>query len=401
MSEIKPIFSSLLRSRVGAVLLIVQIALTLAIVSNAAFMINDRIAYLNQPTGYAETNIFKFNVTTFGKDIDLTQQFELDEAAIRAIPGVINAVMSNQVPISGSGDSTGFALKPRSEPAPSVRSSYFMGDEHFSDALGVKVIAGRNFNSDDVIMSNNFSKLPTVALVSKEFAKQMFPDSSGLGEIIYYGDNPLTVIGVLDHMTGPWLSDSSPNNVVVFPFAIGQTIRKFIVRTQPGMRDEVMSKIEDLMLSLESQRVITDLTGLDEKKADYVAQDRLMMNMLVTLSVILIVVTAMGIFGLTLFNISKRTKQIGTRRALGAKKSDIIRYFLIENGLISCVGLVVGAIFAILLGKQLMTLYSLPQLNAWFVIVTALFILTMSLLAVYAPAKRAANISPSIATRSV
>ena len=125
------------------------------------------------------------------------------------------------------------------------------------------------------------------------------------------------------------------------------------------------------------------------------------MRMLIALISILVVVTALGIFGLTLFNISKRTKQIGTRRALGAKKSDIIRYFLIENGLISCVGLVVGAIFAILLGKQLMTLYSLPQLNVWFVIVTALFILTMSLLAVYGPAKRAANISPSIATRSV
>jgi putative ABC transport system permease protein len=243
--------------------------------------------------------------------------------------------------------------------------------------------------------------VPTVALVSKQFAKDMFPDSDPLGQIIYYGDNPFTVVGVLDHMTGPWLSDSRPNNVVIFPFALGQTIRKFLVRTEPGMRDEVMHQIESLMLGLESQRVITDLTTMDDKKAEYVAQDRLMMRMLIALISILVVVTALGIFGLTLFNISKRTKQIGTRRALGAKKSDIVKYFIIENGLISAVGLVIGAIFAILLGNKLMTLYSLPQLNFKYVVVTAFGIFVMSLIAVYGPAKRAANISPSIATRSV
>ncbi|ATC97198.1 ABC transporter permease [Pseudoalteromonas tunicata] len=401
MSELKPIFNSLLRSRVGAVLLIVQIALTLAIVSNAAFMIHDRIAYLNQPTGYPEQDIFKFNVTSFGKDIDLSKQFELDEDAVRAIPGVINAVMINQIPISGSGDSTGFALKPRSEPGPSIRAAYFIADENFADAAGVKIISGRNIRPDEVVMSNKFDTVPTVALVSKQFAKDMFPDSDPLGQIIYYGDNPFTVVGVLDHMTGPWLSDSRPNNVVIFPFALGQTIRKFLVRTEPGMRDEVMHQIESLMLGLESQRVITDLTTMDDKKAEYVAQDRLMMRMLIALISILVVVTALGIFGLTLFNISKRTKQIGTRRALGAKKSDIVKYFIIENGLISAVGLVIGAIFAILLGNKLMTLYSLPQLNFKYVVVTAFGIFVMSLIAVYGPAKRAANISPSIATRSV
>ena len=64
MLEIKPIFHALCRSKVGAILLLIQIAITTAIVSNAAFIIQDRITFLNQETGYPEQDLFKFNVTS-------------------------------------------------------------------------------------------------------------------------------------------------------------------------------------------------------------------------------------------------------------------------------------------------------------------------------------------------
>lgn len=405
MSEIKPIFNALLRSKVGAVLLVIQIAITLAIVSNAAFMIYDRLTYLNQETGYDESSIFKFNVFTFDERIDVSAQYEIDEDAIRAIPGVISASMMNQIPLSGSGDATTFRLRPASEESElavgMARAAYFMGDDSVINTLGINLIEGRNFHSSEVIVSDNFSKLPAVAIISKHFAEEISPDASPLGTTIYFGDYPLEIIGITDAITGPWLSDSRPNNVVMLPFAQARGFRRFLVRTEPDMRDEVMKQMEDVMLSLESKRVISQIKGLDELKQDYLAQDTLMARMLVSLIVILILVTALGIFGLTLFNISKRTKQIGTRRALGAKKSDIVNYFLVENSLVSLIGLVVGTVLAIMLGDELMKLYSLPALNIWYVAATAVGIFLMSLLAVLAPAKRAANISPSIATRSV
>jgi putative ABC transport system permease protein len=117
--------------------------------------------------------------------------------------------------------------------------------------------------------------------------------------------------------------------------------------------------------------------------------------------VVLILVTALGIFGLTLFNISKRTKQIGTRRALGARKSSIVRYFIVENSLVCAAGLILGAIASVLLGQQLMQLYSVPALSMFYVLATALSVFLISILAVIGPARRAANISPSIATRSI
>ena len=131
------------------------------------------------------------------------------------------------------------------------------------------------------------------------------------------------------------------------------------------------------------------------------AEDTLMMRMLVVLITILLLVTALGIFGLTLFNISKRTKQIGTRRALGARKSAIINYFLVENALICIAGLVLGVIAAFVLGQLLMQHFSIAALPLGYVAATAIMVFIMSLLAVLGPAKRAANISPSIATRTI
>jgi len=211
----------------------------------------------------------------------------------------------------------------------------------------------------------------------------------------------MKIIGVIDLMKGPWLKDSRPDNVALLPFIKPGTNARFVVRTEPGQRQSVMNRVEEAMLKNYNKRVISRIRGLDDDKESYMAEDTLMMRMLIVLITILVLVTALGIFGLTLFNISKRTKQIGTRRALGARKSAIISYFLVENAMICIVGLVIGVIAAVYLGQLLMQHFSIAQLDISYVLATALAVFAMSLLAVLAPAKRAANISPSIATRTI
>ncbi len=402
MLEIKPIFNALLRSKVGAVLLLIQIAITTAIVSNAAFIIKDRLDYLNQPTGYEEENIFKFNVMTFGTDVDLIQQVDLDEQMLRAMPGVVDAVQISAVPLSGGGSSTGFRLKPVPEKSKSVNASYFETDEHGLNTLGVNLIAGRNFTEGEVVLNRDYSKFPKVALATKALMDDLYPGEDGLGKVIYMGDKPLKIIGVIGMMKGPWLKiENRKDKSVLLPLVDPRKLHQFLVRTEPERRAEVMKQIENAMHTNYSKRVIQDLTGLDVKKADYVAEDRLMMRMLVILISVLVLVTALGIFGLTLFNINKRTKQIGTRRALGARKSAIISYFVVENSLICIAGLILGVCGAVLLGQQLMSHYSVPALSNLYVAVTAIAVFLMSLLAVIGPARRAANIDPSIATRTI
>ena len=401
MLEIKPIFHALCRSKVGAILLLIQIAITTAIVSNAAFIIQDRVSYLSQETGYPEQDIFVFNVMMFGKDVSPSQQYELDEAMLRQIPGVVDAAYSSNTPLSGSGSSSDFSLKPAPEESKSARTSYMFIDEHGINTYGVKLVAGRNYTEDEVIVTDNYDELSKVTVVTKTLLDELFPDGNGLGQTVYFGDIPMKIIGVIDLMKGPWLKDSRPDNVALLPFIKPGTNARFVVRTEPGQRQSVMNRVEEAMLKNYNKRVISRIRGLDDDKESYMAEDTLMMRMLIVLITILVLVTALGIFGLTLFNISKRTKQIGTRRALGARKSAIISYFLVENAMICIVGLVIGVIAAVYLGQLLMQHFSIAQLDISYVLATALAVFAMSLLAVLAPAKRAANISPSIATRTI
>jgi putative ABC transport system permease protein len=126
--------------------------------------------------------------------------------------------------------------------------------------------------------------------------------------------------------------------------------------------------------------------------------------MAVVLSVVvslLIIITALGIIGLASFSVKTRTKQIGTRRAVGARKIDIVRYFLLENWMITSFGVVAGAIMAAGLNYWLVTAYSLDKLNPLYIPAGILGIWFLGLGSVLGPARRAAAIPPAVATRTV
>ena len=107
MLELKPIFNALLRAKVGAILAILQLALTLAIVSNSLSIVSERVSYLNKPTGYPEEAIFKLNTLSFAQGNDANQQVIADEQTLKSIPGVIDAVVVSSVPLSGGGWNSG------------------------------------------------------------------------------------------------------------------------------------------------------------------------------------------------------------------------------------------------------------------------------------------------------
>jgi putative ABC transport system permease protein len=401
MFEIKPIFNSLLRSKAGAIMLLIQIAITTAIVSNAAFIAKDRIDFLSQETGYPEDEIFSFITMTFDKELDIVQKFEETETMLRNVPGVKNAGLFNAVPLSGSGSASGLSLQPASEGGQDVRTAYFMADENALDTLGVSLIEGRNFRADEVIVSATRDMLPKVIIVTKTLGLELFPEGDALGQTVYFGVQPMEIIGITEKMNGAWLKDSRPENVSIIPYVGASMFQTIIVRTEPEQRAAIMRQVEDLMLQDHSKRVIIGLYGMDERKEQQNSSDILMLRMLVVLIIVLIMITALGIFGLTVFNINKRTKQIGTRRALGARKSAIVRYFLVENAIICLFGIALGSVAALLMGQVLLENYSMPALDPMYVLVTTLCVFIASLLSVVMPASKAANISPSIATRSI
>ena len=121
----------------------------------------------------------------------------------------------------------------------------------------------------------------------------------------------------------------------------------------------------------------------------------------VTVIALLLGIAALGVFGLAAFNVSTRTKQIGTRRAVGARRFDIVRYFLVENWMVTTVGVFAGCALALLLGYWLSTAFELPRLKLYYLLAGVVGLWAVGLAAALVPARRASLVSPAVATRTV
>ena len=400
--DIKPLLSSLRRSPTGAILVALQIALALAIVVNSMYIIVQRFEKMNRDPGIDVPNIFFVGFVPSGDRFQGEVTMREDLAVLRSLPGVQAATVVNAVPLSGGGSSTGLFTEPN-EKGRRGDVNYFEVDEQGVETFGVKLVEGRNLDAAVVRKpERNTSYSPPEILVTRDVAKEMFPDGSALGKTVYAGtSDPMRIVGIIDHMHGSWPGWDKVGNVALFPVISDETYARYMVRAKPGQRDAMMKAADEALNKIDNGRVILNVRSQEYIVANSYADDRAMAVYLSVVIALLVGIAALGIFGLAAFNVSTRTKQIGTRRAVGARRTDILRYFLAENWLITSVGVAVGCVLALLLGYWLSTTFELPRLNLYYLLLGVVVLWTVSLLAALRPARRASMVSPAIATRTV
>jgi putative ABC transport system permease protein len=400
--DIKPILSSLRRSPTGAILVALQIALALAIVVNSLFIIVQRFEKVSRDPGIDVPNIFYVAWTPSGDKFQGEVTMREDLQILRSLPGVQAATVVNAQPLSGGGSSTSLYTEPN-EKGRRGDVNYFQVDEQGVATFGVEIVEGRNLDAAVVTKpERNSSTSPTEILLTRDAAKEMFPQGSALGKTVYTGTNdPITVVGIIDHMHGSWPMWDKVGNVALFPVISDESYARYMVRAKPGQRDATMKLAEEALGKVDNGRVILRTRTQEYIAASTFADDRAMAVYLAVVVALLLGIAALGIFGLAAFNVSTRTKQIGTRRAVGARRTDILRYFLAENWLITTVGVAVGCVLALLLGYWLSTTFELPRLKLYYLILGVVGLWIVSLVAALRPARRASMVSPAIATRTV
>lgn len=407
--QIKPIISALKQHKAGTLLIALQVALTLAIVCNALFIISERVKHLSRATGIEESQLVLVSNHWVGKQEDDYAPAKVDVAALRQIPGVVDAYSTNAYPLIGSGWASGVRVDPQAKEQVGVTAVYFV-DDHALPTLGVKLLAGRNFNADEIgEMGHNGNADSPIIIVTKALADKAFPDGSALGKTLYLGSRggrPSTIIGVVEQLQSPSTDpgeDARSQFTTLVPWRLSRNYNNFVVRAQRGQLDAVIKAVPAALLAVTRMRVIPGdgiKTFAEVREAAYKG-DHGMVELMSVVCVVLLAITASGIVGLTSFWVGQRRKQIGVRRALGATKSDILSYFLTENLLITLIGVAMGSVLGIGLNLWMMAQYEMNRLTMNYVIAGIGVLILLGQAAVLAPAMRASRVSPVEATRTV
>ncbi|MEX5748528.1 ABC transporter permease [Massilia sp. X63] len=408
--EIKPILSAMMRNKTGPILVALQVALSLAILANALHVVNERREVAARPTGLSdEAATFYFNVRNLNSDgpEQMLATMKREAEVLRAVPGVVSVANVSQMPISGSGSTNSVALDRRQERESALASIYVSGDS-LVKTLGLRIVEGRDFLPQEIvdINENENRDLPKQLIISKALADKLWPGGSAIGKTMYFGTGEgaqgAQIVGVVERLQsahgdvgerGEW-SAITPARLYGNPGAL------YAIRAEAGQRDRVMKEAEAALRKSSATPMILEAKTVEDDRKKRYRGDVALSWMLITVSVLLLLITCSGIVGMASLWVTQRRKQIGVRRALGARKLDILRYFITENVMITSAGVFGGVLLGLGLNHLLVTKLEMARLPGHYLAGGAIVFWALGILAAYGPAWRAASISPATATRS-
>ena len=400
--EFGPIFSSLRRSPTGAILVALQIALALAITANSLYIITQRLEAIGRDSGMDVPNLFVVVFAPVGKAFNGEAAMREDVQVLRSLPGVVDAVAINCRAAFGRRLRERLLHGAGREGRPVARELLRGGRarrRHARHQAGRRPQLRRQRGPQ--VPAQHFRDAARNDH-DEGGSRGPFPGQSAVGKTVYDGlGQPSRVVGVVELMHGAWPSWSKFERVILQPVIPDEQQAVYMVRAKPGQRDAMMALAEQKLGAIDNGRIITKVRSLEYIAANTYADDRAMAVYMTVVIALLLGIAALGVFGLAAFNVSTRTKQIGTRRAVGARRFDIVRYFLVENWMVTTVGVFAGCVLALLLGYWLSTAFELPRLKLYYLLAGVVGLWAVGLAAALLPARRASLVSPAVATRTV
>lgn len=411
--QIGPVLSSLRRNHAGAILVALEVAIALAVFVNAAWIVHQRIELVSRPTGIDDAHIFVIGTAPIaespGREASAAArdhaQVREDLAYLRGLPGVIAASVTDAVPFSQVGFVTDVWTNPTQKGDPVELNALSM-DEQGLRALGARLSAGREFQATEILppltLSNLMEFVPDI-IITRAAAAALFPRQSALGKTIYDSmGKPATVSGIMEDMIGAATNGiETANRVALLPRLPQSDGRAYLVRTVPGRTAPLLAAAEAHLASADPDRVIQYARLLTQfKRRLYLADDN-MKDFLLAATTLVLVTTCLGVFGLATFNVNARIRQIGTLRALGARRRDIVWRFMLENGVLTALGIALGCVLAFGAGAWLSRQYGLARLDLAYLAAGTITLWGIGQLSAWYPAHRASAIPPSVATRTL
>jgi putative ABC transport system permease protein len=402
--------NDMLRSRVGGgmssvttrnTLVIVQLALSLALLASAGLLTRSLVALERVDPGFDGTNLltaqFRLPAAKYDSPEKIWAMFDRTVAELRAIPGVESAALVRASPLSQNGESYSITVadKPavKAGDAPqmlvnSVTPGYF-------STMRIPILLGHDVASTDRMGS------PGVIVVNKSFANATWPNESPLGKRIKIGDEDWrTVIGVVGDTKHFTLNEQQLLQGYI-PHAQRPQIFTSIVVRAKGNALDLVKPVREAIWRVDRDQPVWRFKAMQQDLDAVVASKKSMMWLTGLFALVALLVAAVGIYGVLSYTMSQRTQEVGIRMALGAEMRDVRRMVLGDGmrliGLAVFVGLVVSLGAARLLRSQL---YGVAPNDLLTFGAVTVVLAGVAMLACYIPARRASRVDPMVALRS-
>ena len=329
-----------------------------------------------------------------------TQQFyKLLAERMRETPGVQSEALTQNVPL-GNDDFDSVAFVPEGFQMPPDRANFNSTmdtiDEGYFETMGIPILRGRAF-----LPSDN-AEAPRVAVVNEHFAKHYWPGGDAVGKHIRLDSSagaPVEIVGVAQTIKTQNMTD--PTDFVYVPLAQHPVARMVLMLHTSGDPLQLVQPVKDVVHSLDSNLPMLQTRAYQDFYLNQAVRGpRIAIDLVGSMGLVGLLLAVAGLYGLVAYNVSRRTREIGIRIALGAASSNVLRLVLGKGLVLVGIGMVAGLAMGFAL-EQLMNsmLFNSGGVDilAYAVVVPTMFLVTV--LAAYVPARRATKIAPTQALR--
>jgi predicted permease len=379
-----------------------QVALSVTLLAGASLLIASFVRLSSQDPGFRFENLWTcFTVlpeAQYSNEGTRARFADQLTKTLRATPGLQEATISTGIPLTGGAGATLYARADSNVPPVAERKGAPSNDisPGWLRTLGIPLLAGRDFTEQDV------ADHPNVILISASGAKTVFGNENPIGKtlLITSGSIPVEIVGVVGDVRSVRLDQHNdmefyrPYAQENFPF-LSITVRSFLPT------DTVTKTVQAALRTIDPNLALILPQPVKEIMRQALGQAKLMMALLGIFAGVALLLATIGIYGAVAYTVEQRTGEIGVRMALGAQTADVLRLVVRQGMAPVLLGLVIGMVAALALGRLLTTqLYQVSPHNPALLAITAITLGAVALLACFLPARRATFVSPIEALRA-
>jgi putative ABC transport system permease protein len=389
-------------NRIGRMLVVAEVALSLLLLVFAGLMIKSFMRIQKVDPGFKAENVLTMQIslpTNQYKENNQMAAFyrQLDER-IQSLPGVQQSGLISRLSLAGDRATTSINIEGRqAAPGEELEAHYRIITPNYFRLIGVPLMKGREFGEEDA------EKMPTVAIINESMARAYWPGQDPVGKRIRLGPNPnepwTQVVGVVRDARNFGLDADARYEVYQSYLQAPPRRARIVVRTASDPL-ALIGAVKGEISALNKNLPVGEVTTMETLLADSVAQKRFSVLLLTAFAVVALLLAAVGIYGVISYGVSQRTHELGLRMALGAKPKHILNLIVGQGAKLALIGVGIGLVAALLLTRVLAgLLYGVSATDPTVFAGLAILLVGVALVACFIPARRATKIEPMIAMR--